>query len=505
MTTTATHALELRAITVSYGDLLANDQVSLTCVPGEVHAILGENGAGKSTLVRVVAGLVQPDSGELLIDDVPMRFSSALDAAAHGVGVVHQHFMLIPSMTVAQNTCLGLRRGLVPHLGQVEQDLRALGERYHLPIDPAALVSRLSVGERQRVEILKVLYRGAHILILDEPTAVLPPTEVNGLFETIRELTAAGVGVLFISHKLREIKAISDRVTVLRRGRVVAERPTAEVNEVALATLMVGRPVELGVGTRDWQPGPIAIEARHLAVDEDGRRLVRDVSFQLHSGEILGIAAIEGNGQHALMEAVVGLRRTSEGSLSLYGEDITNLSIHDRIKRGVAHIPEDRTETALAGQMSVQANLMAVDYTDLRFAKAGWSRRRATREHASELVRRFDIRCRSVSQKVGHLSGGNQQKIVLARELSRNPRLLVAVHPTRGLDIGATEFVHRQLLALRDSGGALLLLSSELDELLAIADRISVMSEGRLTLPQNRDEIDMDQLGLLMAGQGDEA
>jgi simple sugar transport system ATP-binding protein len=502
MTAPTRHTLELREITVSYGALLANDRVSITGRPGEVHAILGENGAGKSTLVRVIAGLVTPDSGEVLIDGRPMHFSSALDAAAHGVGVVHQHFMLIPTMTVAQNTCLGLDRRLVPRLGDVERRLAELGERYRLPIKPRALVSELSVGERQRVEILKVLYRGARIIVLDEPTAVLPPAEVDGLFETVEELTAGGATVVFISHKLHEIKQISDRVTVLRHGQVVAERATSEVSELDLATLMVGRPVQLDSGTRDWEPGPVALETERLTVEGAERRVVEDVSFQLHAGEILGIAAIEGNGQHALMEAVVGLRRVSSGTLRLGGEDITAFSIAERIKRGLAHIPEDRIETALAGSMSIQANLLTVDHATPRFARGGWTRRAASRRHADQLVRDFDIRCRGVHQPVGQLSGGNQQKTVLARELSRNPRLLVAVHPARGLDIGAAEFVHRQLLALREAGCAVLLLSSELDELLALADRIAVMSAGRLSVPQRRVDVDVSQIGLMMAGHG---
>jgi ABC-type uncharacterized transport system ATPase subunit len=491
----------LRSVTVTYGSLVANRAVSLTCRRGEVHAILGENGAGKSTLVKVLAGLVRPDSGEVIVNGVPMRANSAIEASRHGIGVVHQHFMLIPTMTVAQNVGLGLPRGLVPDLARIGGELTELGARYHLDVDPDALVGNLSVGQRQRVEIVKALYRGAEILVLDEPTAVLSPAEVEGLFETVRELTRQGTTVLFISHKLREITEISQQVTVLRQGEVVASVPTAGTTEAELARLMVGRLVEPERAGPAPTPGPEVLRVSDLRVLVDGRAAVDGASFAVAGGEILGIAAIEGNGQHELIEAVVGLRAASGGSIVLNRRDLTGSSIRERITAGVAHIPEDRIETALAAGMSVQDNLMSVEHAEARFARRGVLRRRAVRAHTAQLITDFDIRCRSAGQPVGQLSGGNQQKVVVAREVSRRPALLLAVHPSRGLDVGAAGYVHRQLLGLRAAGGAVVLLSSELEELLALSDRIAVMSRGRLTEPQPRAEVDVDRLGLQMAGR----
>jgi len=497
--------LELRGITKRYGLLAANDGISLSVAPGQVHALLGENGAGKTTLMNVLYGLTQPDEGEILIDGKPVKFGSPRDAIAAGIGMVHQHFMLVPVFTVAENVTLGIeeadRVGLLDRR-KTRRDVADLSHRYGLDVNPDAMVEELPVGIQQRVEIVKALVRRANVLILDEPTAVLTPAETEELFRIIRQLRDGGTSVIFISHKLKEVQAIADTITVLRRGKVVGQR-TPPATEDDLATLMVGRDVQLRVTKEAARPGDVMLEVDGLMVaGEHGDLPVNGLSFQVRTGEILGIAGVQGNGQTELCEALMGLRPTFAGTVRLNGRDLTRASPRTRLRAGVAYVPEDRTEDGLVSPFSVAENLILDTYDRRPYASGLNLNIPAIRENAKERIQEFDIRTDSPGTPAGTLSGGNQQKVILAREVGREHKVLIASQPTRGLDVGSIEFVHRRIVQQRDHGVAVIIVSSELDEIYALADRIAVMYEGKITGFRDPD-VPTAELGRLMAGGAD--
>jgi general nucleoside transport system ATP-binding protein len=499
--------LELKGITKRFGSLVANDGIDLSVAPGQVHALLGENGAGKTTLMNVLYGLTQPDEGEILLDGKAVHFHSPKDAIAAGIGMVHQHFMLVPVFTVAENVTLGIeetnRAGLLERR-KTRRDVRALSQRYGLQIDPDALVEDLPVGIQQRVEIVKALVREATVLILDEPTAVLTPAETEDLFRIIRQLKDGGTSIVFISHKLKEVQAIADTITVLRRGKVVGQRPPG-TTEDELALLMVGRDVQLRVSKEAAKPGEVVLDVADLIVgDQAGRVLVNGMSFQVRAGEILGVAGVQGNGQTELCEALMGLRPTMAGQVRLGGRDLTRATPAQRLDAGIAYVPEDRQEDGLIGEFSVADNMVLDQYNKPPFASGINLRLGAIAANAAERVQEFDVRTTSTQTPVGTLSGGNQQKVILARELGQEHKVLIASQPTRGLDVGSIEFVHRRIVDQRDNGVAVLIVSSELDEIYALADRIAVMYEGQIT-GFRAPTVPVEELGLLMAGGTDQA
>ena len=499
--------LELRGITKRFGSLVANDHIDLRIGPGEIHALLGENGAGKTTLMNVLYGLVQPDEGEIVVDQEPATIRSPKDAINNKIGMVHQHFMLVPVFTVAENVVLGVepvRNGLLDRR-HARSQVRELSERYGLQVNPDALIEDLPVGVQQRVEIIKALMRDASMLILDEPTAVLTPGETEDLFRIMRELRAGGRSIVFISHKLKEVQAIADKITVIRRGRVVGERPPT-TTDAELAALMVGRPVELTVSKEPARPGDVVLSVSELTVpglhgqvDGGTRNAVDVISLEVRAGEILGIAGVQGNGQTELCEAIMGLRSATAGSVHLDAKDITHETPRERLRGGIAYIPEDRREDGIVADFTVADNLVLDTYDRPPIARGIAMDLPAIRQNASKLVAEFDVRTSSIEAPVGTLSGGNQQKVILAREVGRQVRLLLANQPTRGLDVGSIEFVHRRIVEERDQGVAVVIVSSELDEIYALADRIAVMYEGRITGFRSPD-VPVTELGLLMAG-----
>jgi general nucleoside transport system ATP-binding protein len=499
--------LELRGITKRFGSLVANDHIDLRVAPGEIRGLLGENGAGKTTLMNVLYGLMQPDEGEILVDGQPVKIHSPRDAINNRIGMVHQHFMLVPVFTVAENVALGVepvRNGLLDRR-QARRQVLELSERYGLQVNPDAMVEDLPVGVQQRVEIIKALLRDASVLILDEPTAVLTPGETEDLFRVMRELRAGGRSIVFISHKLKEMQAIADQVTVIRRGQVVGERPPT-TSDAELAALMVGRPVELRVHKEPARPGDVVLSVRDLTVSGEvvtgdsggGRNVVDGLSLDVRAGEILGIAGVQGNGQTELCEAIMGLRPAS-GAIRLDSTDITHATPRDRLRAGIAYIPEDRHEDGIVADFSVADNLVLDTYDRPPMARGIAMNLPAIRENASKLITEFDVRTSSIDTSVGTLSGGNQQKVILAREVGRQVRLLLASQPTRGLDVGSIEFVHRRIVEERDQGIAVVIVSSELDEIYALSDRIAVMYEGKITGFRSPD-VPVTELGLLMAG-----
>ena len=497
--------LELRGITKRFGPLVANDGISLSVAPGQVHALLGENGAGKSTLMNVLYGLMQPDEGEILIDGTPVSFHSPKDAIAAGIGMVHQHFMLVPVFTVAENVTLGIeqagRAGLLDRRG-TRREVAGLSHRLGLDVDPDALVEDLPVGIQQRVEIIKALVRQANVLILDEPTAVLTPAETDELFRIVRQLRDGGTSVIFISHKLKEVQSIADTITVLRRGAVVGQRePSA--TEADLASLMVGRNVQLRVSKSPAKPGAPVLTVTDLTVrGDDGRTWVDGLSFDVRAGEILGIAGVQGNGQTELCEALMGLRPTADGKVTLNDKDLTRAAPRERLRAGVAYVPEDRTEDGLVGSFSVAENLILDMYDRKQFSSGINLKLPEIAKNATERIAEFDVRTGSAATPAGTLSGGNQQKVILAREIGREHKVLIASQPTRGLDVGSIEFVHRRIVEQRDHGVAVVIVSSELDEIYALADRIAVMYEGKITGFRDPD-VPTAELGRLMAGGTD--
>ena len=494
--------LELRGITKHFGSLVANDHIDLTVSPGQIHALLGENGAGKTTLMNVLYGLTEADEGEILVDGRPVTLRSPKDALAAGIGMVHQHFMLVPVFTVAENVTLGVERtrrlGLLDRR-RTRREVRELSSRYGLDIDPDAEVEGLPVGVQQRVEIVKALLREADVLILDEPTSVLTPGETDDLFRVMRELKTAGTSIVFISHKLKEVQAIADTITIIRRGKVVGERPPTATDQ-ELASLMVGRSVELRVQKGTARPGDVVLDVAGLTViDDRGQVAVDDLSFQVRAGEILGVAGVQGNGQTQLCEALMGLRPATSGTIHLDGHDLTHATPRQRLRSGVGYIPEDRQEDGLVSDFSVADNLILDVYDRPPFASRIALDLGSISSAATSRVAEFDIRTTSTSTAAGTLSGGNQQKVIVAREIGRDVRLLVASQPTRGLDVGSIEFVHRRIIEERDKGIAVLMVSSELEEISALADRIAVMYEGKITAFRP-PTVGWDELGMLMAG-----
>jgi ABC-type uncharacterized transport system ATPase subunit len=497
-------ALEAHGIVKAFPGVLANDAVDFDVRPGEIHALLGENGAGKSTLMNILAGLYQPDAGEILMDGRQVAFRSPREAIAAGLGMVHQHFTLVPSQTVTENVLLGLskpRFWLRPATSDAE--VAGLAARFGLKIDPDARIWQLSVGEQQRVEILKLLYRGARILIMDEPTAVLAPQEIEAMMRTLRSMAADGRGIVFISHKLGEVLAIADRITVMRHGRVTAAGiPASGTTRTDLARLMVGRAVFDVLDRAPIQPGPVVLDVSGVSAENDrGLPALRDVSLQVRAGEILGIAAVAGNGQSELAEVITALR-PCQGRIRIGDQEVANRSTATAIRAGVAHVPEDRTGVGTSPNLSIVDNLIMKRYTTPPIARGWFIDDDAARQMAQGLKDTYAIAAPSIDTEARLLSGGNLQRLIIAREIDTGPRLVVAVQPTRGLDVGAIETVHMTLLRRREAGTAILLISEELDELLALADRIAVVYEGRIVGMFPAETADIHEIGLLMTGGG---
>jgi simple sugar transport system ATP-binding protein len=499
-------AVEMKGMTKAFPGVVANNKVDLEVRSGEIHALVGENGAGKTTLMNLLYGLLHPDEGAIFIDGKPVHIGGPRDAIAHGIGMVHQHFMLIPVFTVGENVMLGREPvsgpGFYDH-ARARQEIAELTKRYGLRLDPDARTGDLPVGLQQRVEIMKVLYRGANIVILDEPTGVLTPQESKELFAVLRDLVKGGKTIIFISHKLREVLEISDRITVMRRGKVVGHLVTKDTTEQEIATLMVGREVLLRVDKKPAKPGAVTFKVENLTASSDrGVPALKGVSFELHQGEILGIAGVEGNGQSELVEVLAGTRRATGGRVLLGDKDVTAFDARTEREAGIAFIPEDRRGTGLVLNYSVADNLILGRQRSPQFS---WHeivlRLVAIKQWARRLVKEFDIRTPSIETAARNLSGGNQQKIIVAREMASRPRVLLAAQPTRGVDIGAIEFIHRRLVAERDEGTAVLLVSAELDEIRSLSDRIAVIYEGQIVSIEPADAPE-ERLGLLMTGGG---
>ena len=497
-------SVEVRNIVKRFPGVIANDHINFKVKSGEVHALLGENGAGKTTLMRILYGLYQPDEGQILIDEQPVIIRSPADSIRLGLGMIHQHFMLVPSLSVAENIALGLAssRGLMLDLDVVSKRIRELSDAYGLSVDPQAMVWQLSVGEQQRVEILKSLYRGAALLILDEPTAVLTPQEVDEFFIILRRMASEGHSLIFISHKLHEVLSISDRITVLRLGRVVNTLNTAETNRQELANFMVGRDVLLRIDRPPVEQGQVRLALQDLWVTGDkGLPAVRGVNLEIHAGEILGLAGVSGNGQRELAEAIAGLRKPSQGRIAIDNHEVGGHSPEYIIEHGLAYISEERFRDGVVKDLSVEENLMLEQHAKPPFARGMFLNFATINSHCETLIKDFDIKTPSINTPLRNLSGGNIQKLILARELFRNPSVLVASQPTRGVDIGSTEYIHQRLIAQRVEGTGTLLISEDLDEIRNLSDRIAVIFEGQIMGIVDSDQATVEQLGLMMAGE----
>jgi general nucleoside transport system ATP-binding protein len=495
--------LDMRNIRKEFPGVVANDGVSFDVRRGEVHALLGENGAGKSTLMNILYGLYKPDGGEILLNGKPISFSSAREAIESGIGMVHQHFMLIPVMTVAENIVLGtepVKGGVLLDEAAADRRVADMAKTFRFAVDPDALVEDISVGQQQRVEIMKALYRNADLLILDEPTAVLTPQEALDLFEILRTLQREGLSIIFISHKLNEVLEIADRITVLRRGRTIETVPREGATEESLAKAMVGREVLLRVDKAPAEPGDVLLAVRDLHVRDDrGIEKVRGLSFDVRAGEIVGIAGVDGNGQTELIDALTGLQKIESGTATIGGRKLVHPNARDALDAGIGHIPEDRQRRGLVLEFSIAENIGLHDYANAPNARLGWLFPRRMVARARALIREFDVRGGGPFTLAGGLSGGNQQKLVAAREISRDPKVLIAAQPTRGLDVGAIEYLHRRLVTERDEGRAILLVSLELDEILSLSDRILVVYEGEI-VGEHTGEVSEEQIGLEMLG-----
>ena len=495
--------MEMRGIVKRFPGVLAADHIDFDVRAGEVHALLGENGAGKSTLMKILYGLYQPNEGEILLNGEPVAIKSPSDAIAHGIGMIHQHFMLVPTLTVAENVALGMPSTREPllDLDVVSKRIEQLADLYGLYVDPSVPVWQLAVGERQRVEILKALYRGAALLILDEPTAVLTPQEVDDLFKTLHQMVSDGHGLIFISHKLHEVLAISNRITVLRDGHNVGSVPVEGATKQSLACLMVGREVILQYDLAKVETGAPRLVVEGLRAQSDrGTEALRGVTLDVRGGEILGLAGVSGNGQRELAEVIFGLRSATGGTVEVEGRNVTGKSPETLNHLGLSYIPEERMVDGVIKDFTVAENLMLQDHVQRPYSLSIFTNPRAISRRCAELIRNFNIRTPSQDTPIKSLSGGNIQKLVLARELARQPRVLIAAQPTRGVDIGATEYIHQRLLEQRSKGTAILLISEDLDEILALADRIAVIYEGQIVGVVNRAEARVGNLGLMMAG-----
>jgi len=494
-------SIELKAITKRFGSLVANDSIDLKVARGEIHAILGENGAGKSTLMNIVYGLVKADSGQILVEDKEVSINEPADALRYGIGMVHQHFMLIPVFTVAENIALGREesRGMFLTLDEVKKKIKALADEFKFDIDPDALIEDLPVGVQQRVEIIKALIYDAKVLILDEPTAVLTPQETDELLNIMRTLRKKGTSIIFITHKLREVKDVADKITIIRLGKVVGSA-SPDTSQEDLASMMVGRQVDLTPNKSETKTGKVILDINKLNVSNAlGRKIINSLSLQVKAGEILAIAGVQGNGQSELTRAILNLEDHVDGSIKLDGQEVLGLTVQDALRKGIAYIPESRELDGLIGSFSIAENLI-LDVHDLApVASRGQLNNEYINQNSTKLVKEFDIRTQSIFENVSALSGGNKQKVVLARELSRDVKLVVASQPTRGLDVGSIEFVYEKLLSERSANRAILLISSELDEVLELADRIAVIYKGEIVGEVGPD-VSREKLGLMMAG-----
>lgn len=499
-----TPVLEMRGITKRFPGVLANDGVDLTLNEGEILALLGENGAGKTTLMNVLYGLYTQDEGEIYVRGEKVTIHSPNDAITRGIGMVHQHFMLIPVFTVTENVMLGIERtkgGIFLDRATVAERIREISKRFGLKVDPDAYVEDLSVGAQQRVEIIKVLYREANILVFDEPTAVLTPQEVDDLFVVIHSLVEQGKSLIFITHKLNEVMSIADRIMVLRNGKLAGTTTPDETTEASLASMMVGREVLLEVEKGPAKPGEVVLEVRDLCVRDDRHLMaVKEASFQVKAGEVLGVAGVQGNGQTELVEALTGLRKIEEGQVTISGHDTTTASPREITEIGSAHVPEDRLRDGLVLTFSVADNLVLNTYYQHPFSKGSSLQPEEIAKAANERVQQFDVRTPSITVPVSNLSGGNQQKVIVAREFSRPIKLLIASQPTRGLDVGSIEYIHKRIIEKRDEGCAVLLVSPELDEVMSLSDRIAVVYEGKILDIIPAEQATREKLGLLMAG-----
>ncbi len=496
------HVIEMLGIRKEFPGIVANDDIYLRVEEGEIHAILGENGAGKSTLMSILFGLYKADKGVIKVRGKEVSIKSPNDAYALGIGMVHQHFQLVHNFTVAENIILGKEGGFVYDIKKASRKIKEISERYGLQIEPDMVIEDITVGMQQRVEILKMLYRDADILIFDEPTAVLTPQEIDELIEIMKNLAKEGKSIILITHKLDEIKRTAKRCTVIRRGKFIGEVDVASTSAQEMAAMMVGRPVSFVVEKEKREPGEVMLEVKDLNVKNNKGVLgVKDFSLAIRSGEIVGIAGVDGNGQTELVEAITGLRKIESGSVLFKGEDITSLSIKDRNDRGLGHIPEDRQKRGLVLGAPLTTNMVIKDFDRPPFSRKGLLDQEAIREYSASIVKEFDVRSgEGIDSLAGKLSGGNQQKAIIGREVTKDPDVLIAVQPTRGLDVGAIEFIHKALVTQRDKGKAVLLVSFELDEIFNLSDRIAVINAGRLVDIVKTEDTDVHKVGLMMAG-----